>query len=132
MPGWLPRPRLITVLAAAIAVAAGAAGTALALGGSGSPQVAAMARGSLTRAELKVTSGTAILDVSVGRLGATLLRVSAPDGKSKGKQQKEGLLGAGLMLGVVKLLATALKPTITQYVAKKMSGYAAGGGPRRR
>jgi hypothetical protein len=60
------------------------------------------------------------------------VRVSVAEGKSKGKQQKEGLLGAGLALGVLRLLATALKPTITRYVAKKMSGYAAGPGPRRR
>ena len=53
-------------------------------------------------------------------------------GKSKGEEQKEGLLGAGLALGALKLVATMLKPTITQFVAKKMSGYAAGAGPRRR
>ena len=53
-------------------------------------------------------------------------------GKSKGEHQKEGILGAGLALGAVKLVATMLKPTITQYVAQKMSGYAAGAGPRRR
>jgi hypothetical protein len=52
--------------------------------------------------------------------------------KSKGEHQKEGILGAGLALGAVKLLATMLKPTITQFVAKKMSGYAAGAGPSRR
>jgi hypothetical protein len=52
--------------------------------------------------------------------------------KSKGEQQKEGLLGAGLALGALKLLATMLKPTITAFVAKKMSGYAAGAGPARR
>ncbi len=80
MPGWLTRPRLIMVLAAAAAVAAGAAGTAVALGGDGSPHVAALSRGGLTRAELKVASGTTILDVTVGRLGGTLLRVSVPDG----------------------------------------------------
>ena len=80
MPGWLTRPRLILVTAAVIAVAAGAGGTALALGGPSSPHVAAMPAGGLTRAELKVTSGTAILDVSVGKLGGTLLRVSTPDG----------------------------------------------------
>jgi hypothetical protein len=60
------------------------------------------------------------------------VRVEAPDGKGKGKHQKEGLLGAGLALGVLRLLATALKPTITQFVAKKMSGYAAGAGSKRR
>jgi hypothetical protein len=52
--------------------------------------------------------------------------------KSRGEQQKEGILGAGLALGALKLIATVLKPTITSYVAKKMSGYAAGAGPRRR
>ena len=52
--------------------------------------------------------------------------------KSRGEQQKEGILGAGLALGALKLVATMLKPTITSYVAKKMSGYAAGAGPRRK
>jgi hypothetical protein len=52
--------------------------------------------------------------------------------KSRGEQQKEGILGAGLALGALKLVATMLKPTITRYVAQKMSGYAAGAGPRRR
>ena len=47
-------------------------------------------------------------------------------GKNRGEQQKEGILGAGLMLGAVKLIATMLKPTITAYVTKKMGGYAAG------
>src|SRR5689334_3343404 len=68
------------VIAAAIALAVGAGGTAAALSGSSPSHLATMSRGSLTRAELKVTSGTAILDVSVGKLGATLLRVSTPDG----------------------------------------------------
>ena len=80
IPGWLTRPRLIMVIAAAIAVAVGAGGTALALSGSSPAHLAAMPRGGLTRAELKVTSGTAILDVSAGELGGTLLRVSTPDG----------------------------------------------------
>ena len=53
-------------------------------------------------------------------------------GKSRGEHQKEGILGAGLALGVVKLVATMLKPTITAFVAKKMSGYAAGPGNSRR
>ena len=72
IPGWLTRPRLIMVIAAAVAVAVGAGGTALALSASSPSHLAAMSRGGLTRAELKVTSGTAILDVSVGKLGGTL------------------------------------------------------------
>ena len=59
------------------------------------------------------------------------VRVNA-GAKSKGEQQKEGLLGAGLALGALKLVATMLKPTITAFVAKKMSGYAASAGPGRR
>jgi hypothetical protein len=53
-------------------------------------------------------------------------------GKSRGEQQKEGILSAGLALGALKLVATMLKPTITAYVAKKMGGYAAGAGGHRR
>jgi len=52
--------------------------------------------------------------------------------KSKREREKEGILGAGLALGALKLVATMLKPTITRYVAKKMSGYAAGAASRRR
>jgi len=52
--------------------------------------------------------------------------------KSRGEKEKEGILGAGLAIGALKLLATMLKPAITRYVAKKMSGYAAGARPRRR
>jgi hypothetical protein len=52
--------------------------------------------------------------------------------RDRGTREKEGILGAGLALGALKLVATMLKPTITSYVAKKMSGYVAGGGPRRR
>ncbi|MEY2508967.1 MAG: hypothetical protein QOH01_3296 [Verrucomicrobiota bacterium] len=59
------------------------------------------------------------------------VKVSAK-GKNRGEQQKEGILGAGLAIGALKLVATLLKPTVTQFVAKKMSGYAAGTGPRRR
>jgi len=52
--------------------------------------------------------------------------------KDRGQQQKQGILGAGLALGALKLVATMLKPTITAFVAKKMGGYAAGAGARRR
>jgi hypothetical protein len=38
---------------------------------------------------------------------------------------KEGILGAGLALGALKLAVTLLKPAITNLISKKMSGYAA-------
>jgi len=53
-------------------------------------------------------------------------------GKSKGEQQKEGLLGAGLALGALKLVATLLRPTVTAFVQQKMGAYAAGASARRR
>jgi len=59
------------------------------------------------------------------------VRVNAK-AKSNGEAQKEGILGAGLALGVLKLLATALKPTITAFVAKQMSAYAGRAGDSRR
>lgn len=101
IPGRLTRPRLIMVTAAAIAVAVGAGGTALALSGSPPAHLAAMPRDGLTRAELKVTSGTAILDVSAGKLGGTLLRVSTPDGAPV----RPVLSGPGLI--VLSLAGTA-------------------------
>ena len=54
--------------------------------------------------------------------------------KIRGGREEEGIVGAGLALGALKLVATMLKPTITRYVARKMSAYAAGAGagPRRR
>lgn len=39
---------------------------------------------------------------------------------------KEGILGAGLALGAVKLAATLLKPAVMGFISKKMSGYATG------
>jgi hypothetical protein len=47
--------------------------------------------------------------------------------KAKSKSvPKEELLGAGLALGALKLAATLLKPVITNFISKKMSGYATG------
>src|SRR3954462_178151 len=43
--------------------------------------------------------------------------------KGRGEEKKEGILGAGLALGALKLVATMLRPTITAFVTKKMSGY---------
>ena len=72
--------RLVLAIAAVVAAVAGAGGTALALTSSAPSHAVAVSRGDLTRAALKVTSGTRFLDISMGRLGGTLLRVSTPDG----------------------------------------------------
>jgi hypothetical protein len=75
--GLLGRGR-VAVAAATAVVAAGAGGTALAVGTSSPPHAASMATAGRTQAALRVTSGTSVLDISVARLGGTLLRVSTP------------------------------------------------------
>jgi hypothetical protein len=66
------------VAAAIVAAAAGAGGTALALGPSSPSHVASMPAAGRAQAALMITSGTPVLDISVARLGGTLLRVSTP------------------------------------------------------
>ncbi len=39
---------------------------------------------------------------------------------------KEGILGAGLALGALKLAITLFKPALSAFIAKKIGGYAAG------
>jgi hypothetical protein len=79
MSGWFTRGRVIAVAVAAAAVLA-VGGTALALtSSSSSSHLASMSRGTRTSASLKVASGTPVLQISVARLGGTLLRASTPD-----------------------------------------------------
>ena len=78
--GVLTGRRLVLAIAAVVAAVAGVGGTALALTTTAPSHAVAVSRGDLTRAALKVTAGTPFLDVSMGRLGGTLLRVSTPDG----------------------------------------------------
>jgi hypothetical protein len=80
MSSVLSGRRLVLAIAAVVAAVAGAGGTALALTTSAPSHAVAVSRGDLTQAALKVTTGTPFLDVSMARLGGTLLRVSTPDG----------------------------------------------------
>lgn len=80
MSGWFTRGRVIVAVVVAMAALA-AGGTAVALTtSSSSAHVASMSRGTRTSASLKVASGTPILQISVARLGGTLMRASTPDG----------------------------------------------------
>jgi hypothetical protein len=52
--------------------------------------------------------------------------------KAKTKNSpEEGILGAGLALGVLKLAVTLLRPAVAQFISKKVSGYAAGAARKR-
>jgi hypothetical protein len=68
---------IVTALVAVAAVAVG--GTALALTTSPSSHVVSVSTAGRTSAALKITSGTPVLQISVAKLGGTLLRVSTPD-----------------------------------------------------
>jgi hypothetical protein len=78
MSGLSTRGRVIVAVVAAVA-AVTVGGTALALTTSAAPHVVSMSTAGRTSAALKITAGTPVLDVSVGKLGGTLLRVSTPD-----------------------------------------------------
>jgi hypothetical protein len=41
----------------------------------------------------------------------------------KGEEQKKGLLGAGLAMGGLRLLATLLRPMVVAFLTKKVRGY---------
>src|SRR5450432_2339115 len=47
------------------------------------------------------------------------VRVNAR-GKNKVGNQSEGILGAGLALGVLKVAATLLRPVVTQFISRKV------------
>ncbi len=76
--GLFTRGHVILTVAAVVAVVAGG-GTALALTTSAPSHVVSMSTAGRTSAALKVTAGTPVLEVSVGKLRGTLLRVSTPD-----------------------------------------------------
>lgn len=44
--------------------------------------------------------------------------------RTKGEEQKKGLLQAGLALGALRFAATLLRPIVVRFVAQKFSGYA--------
>ena len=76
--GLFTRGHVILTVAAVVATVAGG-GTALALTTSAPSHVVSMSTAGRTSAALKVTAGTPVLEVGVGKLGGTLLRVSTPD-----------------------------------------------------
>jgi hypothetical protein len=76
--GLFTRGHVILAVAAVVAAVAGG-GTALALTTPAPSHVVSMSTAGRTSAALKITAGTPVLEVSVGKLGGTLLRVSTPD-----------------------------------------------------
>ncbi len=76
--GLFTRGRVI-VAGVVVVAAVAAGGTAVALTTSPASHVVSMSTAGRTSAALKITAGTPVLEVSLGKLGGTLLRVSTPD-----------------------------------------------------
>jgi len=84
---WPRRPVVIGAAAAVLTAAVLAVVAALAVSAGGTPHAhsasahaASLASAGRRQAALEITTGTAVLDVSVARLPGTLLRVSVPEG----------------------------------------------------
>lgn len=110
MAGLLTRGRVITAVVVAVAAVA-VGGTAFALSTSVPSHVVSMPGDGRTSAALKVTAGTPVLDVSVGKLGGTLLQVSTPDGAPV----RPVLSGSG---PIVLSLAGVARPQGSGYAVK--------------
>ncbi len=76
--GLFTRGRVIVAAVVVVVAAVAAGGTAVALTTSPASHVVSMSTAGRTSAALKITAGTPVLEVSVGKLGGTLLRVSTP------------------------------------------------------
>ncbi len=59
------------------------------------------------------------------------IRVNAR-GRKRGRHQQEGVLGASLALGALKLATTLLKPVVVSFVRKKMSEMSSAPSPTRK
>jgi hypothetical protein len=75
----LPARHGVILAVAALAASMAAGGAAVALTTSPSSHVVSMSAAGRTSAALKITAGTPVLSISVGKLGGTLLQVSTPD-----------------------------------------------------
>jgi hypothetical protein len=80
-------------------------------------------RRSFQRQTLVWIAAALVLGVALAVMPARTkeIRVNAK-GTSRRKQQKEGILGAGLALGALKVAATLLKPVVIGFIQKKMGG----------
>ena len=113
--GLFTRGRVIVAVVVAVAAVA-AGGTALALTASPPSHVVSMSTAGRTSAALKITAGTPVLELSVGKLGGTLLRVSTPDDAPV----RPVLSGSGLIL----LSLTGAGPACQGSGHSQGSGYA--------
>jgi len=90
-------------------------------------------RKSFQRQTVVWVTAAVVLGVVVAVMPARGRKVRAnAKAKSKAGSQNEGILGAGLALGVLKIAATLLRPAVTQFISRKVKGYATGAGVGRR
>src|SRR5436190_9862938 len=89
-------------------------------------------RKSFQRQTVLWVSAAVVIGVVFAVMPARTKKIRVQAKGSNTSETKKGIVGAGLALGALRLAATLLKPALTQFVARKLSGYAAGAGPSRR
>jgi len=60
--------------------------------------------------------------------GKKTVMVESGGSKKKGKEQKKGMLAAGLAMGGLRLVTSLLRPVVMGLITKKLRGYATGAG----
>jgi hypothetical protein len=89
-------------------------------------------RKSFQRQTVLWISAAVVIGVIFAVMPARTKKVEVRAKGNGGKETKKGILGAGLALGALRLAATLLKPAVTQFISKKVSGYAANAGANRK
>jgi hypothetical protein len=85
-------------------------------------------RKSFQRQTIVWVTAAVVVGVIFAVMPARTRKVQVRAKGNDGKETKKGILGAGMAIGALRLAATLLKPAITQFVSRKMSGYAADAG----
>jgi hypothetical protein len=89
-------------------------------------------RKSFQRQTVLWISAAVVIGVIFAVMPARTKKVEVKTRGNDSKETKKGILGAGLAVGALKLAATLLKPAVTQFISKKVGGYAANAGASRK
>jgi len=81
-------------------------------------------RKSFQRQTVVWITAAVVIGVVFAVMPARTRKIKVRAKSNNGNETKKGILGAGMAVGALRLAATLLKPAITQFVSKKMSGYA--------
>jgi hypothetical protein len=85
-------------------------------------------RKSFQRQTVVWVTAAVVLGVVLAVMPARTKKIQVKARPKTTSDPKEGLLGAGLAIGALKIAATLLKPAVANFISKKMKSYAADAG----